>query len=179
MISTGIFTGYYPYTLEETIKRIKAQDFSCVQLDVSFKDFDSTKEPMTKEKAHWIRDAFRDANLPIIAVSAYTNFIHPDPVKSHAVAALLCRCGALVAVARILFLALLVLHHLVTSEELEVHNLVACAEHKVVARCLYNLCRSHAKVKNARLLHLDLCRKIVVQRYVQSDERRERLVDRA
>ena len=84
MISTGIFTGYYPYTLEETIKRIKAQDFSCVQLDVSFKDFDSTKEPMTKEKAHWIRDAFRDANLPIIAVSAYTNFIHPDPVKRQA-----------------------------------------------------------------------------------------------
>ncbi len=81
MINVGIFTGYYPYTMEETIRRIKATDFNCVQLDVSFKDFDSTKEPMTKEKAHWIRDAFRDANLPVIAVSAYTNFIHPDPVK--------------------------------------------------------------------------------------------------
>jgi len=81
MISTGIFTGYYPYTIDETIKRIKASDFSCVQLDVSFKDLDSTKEPLTKEKANMIRDKFRDANLPIIAVSAYTNFVHPDPVK--------------------------------------------------------------------------------------------------
>lgn len=81
MIHVGIFTGYYPYTMDEAIRRIKATDFNCVQLDVSFKDFDSTKEPMTKEKAHWVRDAFRDANLPVIAVSAYTNFIHPDPVK--------------------------------------------------------------------------------------------------
>ncbi len=81
MISTGIFTGYYPYTLDETIKRIKETDFNCVQLDVSFKDLDATKEPLTKEKANLIRDKFRDANLPIIAVSAYTNFIHPDPVK--------------------------------------------------------------------------------------------------
>ena len=81
MISTGIFTGYYPYTMDETIRRIKASDFSCVQLDVTFKDLDATKEPLTKEKAHLIRDKFRDANLPIIAVSGYTNFIHPDPVK--------------------------------------------------------------------------------------------------
>ena len=81
MISTGIFTGYYPYTIDETIRRIKASDFNCVQLDVSFKDLDATKEPLTKEKAHLIRDKFRDANLPIIAVSGYTNFIHPDPVK--------------------------------------------------------------------------------------------------
>ncbi len=81
MISTGIFTGYYPYTIDETIKRIKASDFNCVQLDVSFKDLDAAKEPLTKEKAHLVRDKFRDANLPVIAVSAYTNFIHPDPVK--------------------------------------------------------------------------------------------------
>lgn len=81
MISTGIFTGYYPYTIDETIARIKASDFNCVQLDVSFKDLDATKEPLTKEKANMIRDKFRDANLPIIAVSAYTNFVHPDPVK--------------------------------------------------------------------------------------------------
>ena len=81
MLSVGIFTGYYPYTLDETIRRIKASDFSCVQLDVSFKDLDATKEPLTREKAHLIRDKFRDANLPIIAVSGYTNFMHPDPVK--------------------------------------------------------------------------------------------------
>jgi sugar phosphate isomerase/epimerase len=70
MISVGIFTGYYPYKLDEVIRRIKASDFNCVQLDISFKDFDATKEPLTREKARWIRDAFRDANLPIIAVSA-------------------------------------------------------------------------------------------------------------
>ncbi len=84
MINVGIFTGYYPYKMDEVIRRIKASDFNCVQLDISFKDFDATKEPLTKEKAHWIRDAFRDANLPIITVSGYTNIIHPDPGKRKA-----------------------------------------------------------------------------------------------
>lgn len=79
MISTGIFTGYYPFTIDETIKRIKEADFSCVQLDVSFKDCDAAKEYLTKENANKIRDKFRDANLPVVAVSAYTNFIHHDP----------------------------------------------------------------------------------------------------
>ncbi len=41
MISVGIFTGYYPYAMDEVIRRIKASDFNCVQLDVSFKDFDA------------------------------------------------------------------------------------------------------------------------------------------
>lgn len=81
MISVGIFTGYYPYNIDETIKRIKASDFSCVQLDVSFKDCDMAGEELTKEKANLIRDKFRDANLPIIAVSGYTNFIHPNPER--------------------------------------------------------------------------------------------------
>ncbi len=84
MINVGIFTGYYPFKMDEVIRRIKASDFNCVQLDISFKDFDATKEPLTKEKAHWVRDAFRDANLPIIAVSGYTNIIHPDPDKRKA-----------------------------------------------------------------------------------------------
>ena len=79
MINVGIFTGYYPYKMDEVIRRIKATDFNCVQLDISFKDFDAAYEPLTEKKAHEIRDAFRDANLPIIAVSGYTNFIHPDP----------------------------------------------------------------------------------------------------
>ena len=79
MISIGIFTGYYPYTMAEVIRRIKASGFNCVQLDVTFKDFDAAKEPLTKKKANEIRDAFREADLPIVAVSAYTNFIHPDP----------------------------------------------------------------------------------------------------
>lgn len=79
MISVGVFTGYYPYSIDETIHRIKASDFNCVQLDVSFRDCDAAKEKLTREKAIMIRDKFRDANLPIIAVSAYTNFIHPNP----------------------------------------------------------------------------------------------------
>jgi len=84
MLLPGIFTGYYPYTMDEVIKKIKASDFSCVQLDVSFKDCDAAKEYLTKEKARKIRDKFRDAKLPIVAVSAYTNLIHPDPEKRKA-----------------------------------------------------------------------------------------------
>ena len=38
MISVGIFNGYFPYTLEESIKRIKALGFTSVQLDLCFKD---------------------------------------------------------------------------------------------------------------------------------------------
>ena len=84
MIQTGIFTGYYPCTVDETIRRIKAQDFSCVQLDVSFKDCDAVKEELTAQKARLIRDKFRAANLPIVAVSAYTNLVHPDREKRKA-----------------------------------------------------------------------------------------------
>ncbi len=78
MISVGIFTGYYPYNVDEVIRRIKASDFNCVQLDVSFKDCDAAKGELTKEKAVEIRNKLRDANLPVICVSGYTNFIHPD-----------------------------------------------------------------------------------------------------
>lgn len=81
MLSVGIFNGYYPYSLEESIKRIKRDGFSCVQLDLSFKDMDLALDRLTKEKCHIIRDAFRDANLPIVAISGYTNIIHPDPDK--------------------------------------------------------------------------------------------------
>lgn len=84
MISTGIFTGYYPFDIDETIRRIKKDGFSCVQLDVSFKDCDAAKEYLTKEKANLIRAKFRDANLPIVAISAYTNLIHHDPEKKKA-----------------------------------------------------------------------------------------------
>ncbi|MEA4854306.1 MAG: sugar phosphate isomerase/epimerase [Christensenella sp.] len=81
MISVGIFTGYYPNTIAKTIEKIKQGGFSCVQLDVSFKDCDAAKEVLTKERAREIRDRFRDANLPVVAVSAYTNLIHSDPVR--------------------------------------------------------------------------------------------------
>ena len=81
MISVGIFTGYYPYTLAETIERAKKDGMSCVQLDLEFKDIDLSRGNITKEKANQVRDAFRDANLPIVAISAYTNLVHPDPEK--------------------------------------------------------------------------------------------------
>jgi sugar phosphate isomerase/epimerase len=43
-------------------------------MDLSYKS-------LTKEKCHYIRDAFRDANLPIVAISSYTNIVHPSPDK--------------------------------------------------------------------------------------------------
>lgn len=86
MISVGIFNGYYPYTLEESIKRIKEDGFTCVQLDLNFKDMDlgdpaTLSEKLTVEKAHKIRDAFRDANIQIVAISAYCNLVSPDLEK--------------------------------------------------------------------------------------------------
>ncbi|WP_096188813.1 sugar phosphate isomerase/epimerase family protein [Evansella halocellulosilytica] len=81
MISVGIFNGYYPYTLDETIARIKKDGFTSVQLDLSFKDMDLALESLTTEKCHKIRDAFREANLPIVSISGYTNIIHPDSTK--------------------------------------------------------------------------------------------------
>ncbi|MFP4561801.1 MAG: sugar phosphate isomerase/epimerase family protein [Spirochaetia bacterium] len=79
MIHVGIFTGYYPYSLEDTISKLKQQEFTTVQLDLAFKGMELGPGQLTKEKCHKIRDAFRDANLPICAVSGYTNIIHPDP----------------------------------------------------------------------------------------------------
>lgn len=81
MISVGIFNGYFPYTLEESIKRIKAQGFTAVQLDLSFKGMDLSFASLNREKCHFIRDAFRDENLPIVAVSGYTNIVHPNLIK--------------------------------------------------------------------------------------------------
>ncbi|MDY7103079.1 MAG: sugar phosphate isomerase/epimerase [Actinomycetota bacterium] len=78
MINLGIFTGYYPYSLSETIARIKKDGFTCVQLDPLFKDVDLTPGTITKDKAATVRRAFRDADLPIASISGYTNIIHPD-----------------------------------------------------------------------------------------------------
>lgn len=79
MISVGIFTGYYPYTMKETIEKIKKDGMNCVQLDLEFTDIDLSPGNITKEKANKVRDAFRDANLPVVAISAYTNLVHPNP----------------------------------------------------------------------------------------------------
>jgi len=79
MLQVGIFTAYFPYTLEETAKRIRAHGFNTVQLDLSFKDMDLSNENITSEKCKKIRDTFRHYDLPICAVSGYTNLVHPDP----------------------------------------------------------------------------------------------------
>lgn len=80
MIQTGIFTGYFPYSLDETAKRIRALGFNTVQLDLVFKDMDlSTPESLNKANAKRIRETFRDHDLPICCISGYTNIIHPDP----------------------------------------------------------------------------------------------------
>ncbi|TCR70702.1 sugar phosphate isomerase/epimerase [Rhizobium sp. BK376] len=78
MMQTGIFTGYFPYGLEETAKKIRALDFNTVQLDMHFKDVDVSAGQITKDKCIRIRETFRDHNLPISCISGYTNIIHPD-----------------------------------------------------------------------------------------------------
>ena len=84
MIQVGIFTGYFPYTLEETAKKIRELGFNTVQLDVTFKDMDLSTDAITSEKCKQIRDTFRRHNLPISCISGYTNLVHPNPAKREA-----------------------------------------------------------------------------------------------
>ena len=81
MMQTGIFTGYFPYALEETAKKIRALDFNTVQLDMHFKDVDLSAGQITKDKCVRVRETFRDNNLPISCISGYTNIIHPDKAE--------------------------------------------------------------------------------------------------
>ncbi|WP_187262109.1 sugar phosphate isomerase/epimerase family protein [Pontibacter beigongshangensis] len=84
MIQVGIFTGYFPYTLNETASKIRELGFNTVQLDLSFKDMDLSTDQITAEKCRKIRDTFRRHNLPISCISGYTNLVHPDPAKRQA-----------------------------------------------------------------------------------------------
>lgn len=84
MIQVGIFTGYFPYGLDETARRIRDLGFNSVQLDLSFKDMDLSTENITKQNCIKIRDTFRRYDLPICCVSGYTNLVHPDPAKRKA-----------------------------------------------------------------------------------------------
>jgi sugar phosphate isomerase/epimerase len=90
MIQVGIFTGYFPYTLAEQARKIRALGFNTVQLDLAFKDIDfSTPESITADKARHVREVFRDHDLPICCVSGYTNIVHPDPAtRKHKLAML-------------------------------------------------------------------------------------------
>lgn len=78
MMQSGIFTGYFPYGLAETARRIRGHGFNTVQLDLHFKDIDLSFGQITEAKAKLVRDTFRDENLPICCISGYTNIIHPD-----------------------------------------------------------------------------------------------------
>jgi sugar phosphate isomerase/epimerase len=60
MMQVGIFSGYFPYSLEETAKKIRALDFNTVQLDMHFKDIDLSAGQITKDKCVKIRETFRD-----------------------------------------------------------------------------------------------------------------------
>lgn len=84
MIQVGIFTGYFPYGLEETAQRIRTLGFNTVQLDVTFKDMDLSTERIDQQKSRKIRDTFRSHNLPVCCVSGYTNLVHPDADKRKA-----------------------------------------------------------------------------------------------
>ncbi|HEX3982855.1 MAG TPA: sugar phosphate isomerase/epimerase [Acidisoma sp.] len=82
MQQVGIFSGYFPYALAEQAQKIKAIGFNTIQLDLAFKDIDfSTPDSITFEKAKLVRETFRDHNLPICAISGYTNIVHPDPAE--------------------------------------------------------------------------------------------------
>jgi len=81
MIQVGIFTGYFPYGLEETASRIRKHGFNTVQLDVAFKDMDLDTTAITSAKCKKIRETFRAHDLPICCVSGYTNLVHPDPAE--------------------------------------------------------------------------------------------------
>lgn len=81
MMHVGIFTGYYPYGLKETARKIQAQGMTTVQLDLAFRDMDLSTDAITREKCQTIRDVFRDHNLPICCVSGYTNIVHPDKAE--------------------------------------------------------------------------------------------------
>ncbi len=81
MMQVGIFSGYFPYSLEETAKKIRALDFNTVQLDMHFKDIDLSAGQITKDKCVKIRETFRDHNLPISCISGYTNIIHPEKAE--------------------------------------------------------------------------------------------------
>lgn len=79
MIQVGIFTGYFPYTLEETAMKIRAHGFNTVQLDLLFSDVDMSTDAITANTCRKIRDTFRRHDLPVSCISSYTNLTAPDP----------------------------------------------------------------------------------------------------
>ena len=71
MMQSGIFTGYFPYGLEETAKRIRGHGFNTAQLDLHFKDIDLGPGNLTAASCKRVRDTFRAHDLPICCVSGW------------------------------------------------------------------------------------------------------------
>ena len=85
MMQAGIFTGYFPYGLEETAQKIRALDFNTVQLDLHFQGHRPHRRPDHHGQGEEeCATRFRDHNLPICCVSGYTNIIHPDKSRAQA-----------------------------------------------------------------------------------------------
>lgn len=84
MLKVGIFTGYFPYSLEETAGRIRDLGLNTVQLDLIFRDLDLSTENVNKNICIKIRDTFRRYNLPVSCISSYTNLVDPNPAKRRA-----------------------------------------------------------------------------------------------
>jgi len=78
MMQVGIFTGYFPYGLEETAARIRRLGFNAVQLDLDFRDLDTATEAIGPALGRRIRESLRAHDLPVAAISGYTNIVHPD-----------------------------------------------------------------------------------------------------
>ena len=79
MMQTGIFTGYFPYGLEETAKKIQAPRLQHGAAGPAFQGHRPWPGPDHQgTRPRQVRDTFRDHNLPICCVSGYTNIIHPD-----------------------------------------------------------------------------------------------------
>ena len=74
----SIFSGYFPYGLEESAKKIRSHGFNTVQLDPHFKDIDLSHDNLTAANCKKVRDTFRAHDLPISCILGDTNIIHPD-----------------------------------------------------------------------------------------------------
>lgn len=79
MLQVGIFSAYFPYTLDESLKKIRALGFNTIQLDLMFKDMELNAGMLDESACRRIREACRVHDLPVCAISGYTNLIHPDP----------------------------------------------------------------------------------------------------
>jgi sugar phosphate isomerase/epimerase len=78
MLSVGVFNGYYPFTLKESVKKIKEDGFTCVQLDLCFKDMEIDFDNLDPQTCKKISQAFRDENLLIAAITADVNLLTPE-----------------------------------------------------------------------------------------------------